>query len=46
MSVYFIHAEVLSGGDVVTNICAIATESDANQAFDWFLGCDWLQNTK
>lgn len=39
MSVYFIHAEVLDGGDVVTKVCATATTSNANEAFDWFLGC-------
>ncbi len=38
MSVYFIHAEVLGGGDIVTKVCAIATTSNANEAFDWFLG--------
>lgn len=40
MSVYFIHAEVLDGGDVVTKVCATATTSNANEAFDWFLGCE------
>lgn len=38
MSVYFIHAEVLDGGEVVTKVCSIATTSNANEAFDWFLG--------
>ena len=46
MSVYFIHAEVLNGGDVVTKVCATATTSNANEAFDWFLGCELVVNTK
>lgn len=36
MSVYFIHAEVLNGGSVVTKVCAIAAASSPQQAFDWF----------
>ena len=36
MSVYFIHAEVLDGGNVVTKICAIAAASNPQEAFDWF----------
>lgn len=36
MSVYFIHAEVLNGGDVVTKVCAIAAASSPQEAFDWF----------
>lgn len=36
MSVYFIHAEVLDGGDVVTKVCAIAAASSPQEAFDWF----------
>lgn len=46
MSVYFIHAEVLDGGEVVTKVCSIATTSNANEAFDWFWVANWLQNTK
>ena len=42
MSVYFIHAEVLDGGDVATKVCAIATKPNANEAFDWFLGCEMV----
>ena len=42
MSVYFIHAEVLDGGDVVTKTCAIATKSDVREAFDWFFGCEFV----
>lgn len=38
MSVYFIHAEVLDGGDVVTKVCATSTASNASEAFDWFFG--------
>lgn len=37
MSVYFIHAEVLDGGKVVTKVCAIACAANANDAFDWFM---------
>lgn len=40
MSVYFIHAEVLNGGNVVTKICAVATASSPKEAFDMFFGCD------
>ena len=40
MSIYFIHAEVLDGGDIVTKVCATATASNASEAFDWFLGCE------
>lgn len=40
MSVYFIHAEVLDDGDVVTKVCATSTASNASEAFDWFLGCE------
>ena len=36
MSVYFIHAEVLSGGNVVTKACAIASAPSPQEAFDWF----------
>lgn len=36
MSVYFIHAEVLHGGNVVTKVCAIASASSPQEAFDWF----------
>ena len=36
MSVYFIHVEVLDGGDVVTKVCAIAAASSPQEAFDWF----------
>lgn len=36
MGVYFIHAEVLNGGDVVTKVCAIAAASSPQEAFDWF----------
>lgn len=36
MSVYFIHAEVLDGGNVVTKVCATSTASNASEAFDWF----------
>lgn len=39
MSVYFIHAEVLYGGEVVTKVCVTTTASNANEAFDWFFGC-------
>lgn len=36
MSVYFIHAEVLNGGSVVTKVCATAAASSPQEAFDWF----------
>ena len=36
MSVYFIHAEVLGGGEVITKVCAIAAASRPQEAFDWF----------
>lgn len=36
MSVYFIHAEVLNGGSVVTKVCAIAAASSPQEPFDWF----------
>lgn len=36
MSVYFIHAEVLNDGSVVTKVCAIAAASSPQEAFDWF----------
>lgn len=36
MSVYFIHAEVLDGGNVVAKVCAIAAASSPQEAFDWF----------
>ena len=36
MSVYFIHAEVINGGSVVTKVCAIAAASNPQEAFDWF----------
>lgn len=40
MSVYFIHAEVLNGGNVVTKVCAIAAASSPQEAFDMFFECD------
>lgn len=40
MSVYFIHAEVLGGGNIVTKICAVSTASDPERAFDMFFNCD------
>lgn len=43
MSVYFIHAEVLNGGSVVTKLCAIVTASDPERAFDMFLDCDMVE---
>lgn len=36
MSVYFIHAEVLNSGNVVTKICGIADASSPQEAFGWF----------
>lgn len=36
MSVYFIHAEVLDGGNVVSKVCAIGDASSPQEAFDWF----------
>ena len=36
MGVYFIHAEVLNGGEVVAKVCAIASASSPQEAFDWF----------
>lgn len=40
MSVYFIHSEVLNGGNVVTKICAFATASSQKEAFDMLFGCN------
>lgn len=43
MSVYFIHAEVLNGSNIVTKLCALVTASDPEKAFDMFLGCDMVE---
>lgn len=46
MSVYFIHAEVLSGGKVVAKACAIARSDSADDAFDWFMGSEEVARYK
>lgn len=43
MSVYFIHAEVLNGGNIVTKLCAVVTASDPERAFGLFLNCDMVE---
>lgn len=43
MSVYFIHAEVLNGSNIVTKLCAVVTASDPERAFDMFLDCDMVE---
>lgn len=43
MSVYFIHAEVLNGREVVTKLCAVVNASDPERAFDMFLDCDMVE---
>lgn len=43
MSVYFIHAEVLNGSNIVTKLCAVVTAYDPEKAFDMFLGCDMVE---
>lgn len=43
MSVYFIHAEVLKGSNIVTKLCAVVTASDAEEALDMFLNCDMVE---
>lgn len=40
MSIYFIHAEVLDYGNIVTKVCAIACAANANDAFNWFMGSE------
>lgn len=46
MSVYFIHAEVLSGGKVVAKACAIAASASADDAFDLFMGSEEVAKHK
>lgn len=46
MSVYFIHAEVLSGGKVVAKACAIAYSDSADDAFDLFMGSEEVARYK
>lgn len=46
MSVYFIHAEVLEKGALVAKICAIATCSGAEEAFDWFMDSKRIADCK
>lgn len=46
MSVYFIHAEVIEKGILVTKVCAIATCSSAEGAFNWFMGSDKVADYK
>ena len=43
MSVYFIHAEVLNGSNIVTKLCAVVTASNPEKAFDMFLSCDKVE---
>ena len=43
MSVYFIHAEVLNGSNIVTKICSVVTAPDPERAFDMFLDCDMVE---
>lgn len=43
MSVYFIHAEVLSGSNIVTKLCAVVTAFDPERAFDMFRNCDMVK---
>ena len=43
MSVYFIHAEVFNGSNIVTKLCAVVTASDPERAFDMFLNCDMVE---
>nr|DAK93309.1 MAG TPA: hypothetical protein [Caudoviricetes sp.] len=43
MSVYFIHAEVLNGSNIVTKLCAVVTASDPERAFEMFLDCDMVE---
>lgn len=43
MSVYFIHAEVLNGGSVVTKLCAVVVAADPERAFEMFLDCDMAE---
>ena len=43
MSVYFIHAEVFNGSNIVTKLCAVVTASDPGRAFDMFLNCDTVE---
>ena len=43
MSVYFIHAKVLNGSNIVTKMCAVATASDPKKAFDMFFDCDTVK---
>lgn len=43
MSVYFIHAEVLNGGSVVTKLCAVVVAADPERAFEMFLDCDMVE---
>lgn len=43
MSVYFIHAEVLNGGNVVTKLCAVVVAADPERAFEMFLDCDMVE---
>lgn len=45
MSVYFIHAEVLNGGNVVAKACAIAASASADDAFDLFMGSEEVGET-
>lgn len=43
MSVYFIHAEVLDGSDIVTKLCAVVAASDPEGAFNMFFECDMVE---
>lgn len=46
MSIYFIHAEVLDGGKVVTKVCAIAISTSAGDAFNWFISSSEVEKYK
>ena len=46
MANYFIHAEVLSGGNLITKASGIATTTDAVEAFNWFMDSDVIANYK
>lgn len=43
MSVYFIHAEVLNGSNIVTKLCAVVVAADPERAFEMFLDCDMVE---
>lgn len=46
MSVYFIHAEVMRGGDTIKKISCMASTGNAIEAFNLFMNCSEVNEFK